>query len=79
MVEPEAPHGAETIGTCRSVTRHAPAPLGARGALAMPPGSCRALDVATSRRTWQARPYGALRSLRAALLSPMSGAERPAR
>jgi uncharacterized protein len=82
-LEPEAPHGAETIGDLPE--RHA-GPRRRRlsaGAvlLAMLLGFFLAglFDVGNIKKDVEARPYGALRSLQLALLAPMSGLSRAVR
>jgi uncharacterized protein len=82
-LEPEAPHGAETIGSLPE--RHT-GPRRRRlsaGAvlLAMLLGFFLAglFDVQNIKKDVEARPYGALRSLQLALLAPMSGLSRVVR
>ncbi len=75
-LEPEAPHGAETVGPLperRKGPRRRRLTAGAV-LLAMLLGFFLAglLDVANIKRDVEARPYGALRSLQLALLAPMS-------
>jgi uncharacterized protein len=76
-LEPEAPHGAETVGALperRAGPRRRRSSAGAV-LLAMLLGFFLAglLDVHNIKKDVEARPYGALRTLQLALLAPMSG------
>jgi hypothetical protein len=76
-LEPEAPHGAETIGPLperKGGPRRRRLSAGAV-LLAMLLGFFLAglLDVGNIKKDVEARPYGALRTLQLALLAPMSG------
>ena len=79
-LEPEAPHGPETIGPLPERHKGPRRRRLSAGAvlLAMLLGFFLAglLDVRNIKKDVEARPYGALRSLQLALLAPMTGAER---